>query len=754
MSFFGELKRRKVFRIAGAYLVAAWVVLQVTSTLVPALELPSWTLKLVAVLAIVGFPFALVLGYIFDLTPGGVERTTDSVKFHFPARAAIAGTLIVMTGVVGFLVVRRRLNAAGIDPNSVVVLPFRVSGDAKLAAMGEGMVDLIAPKLTGVGGPRAVDSRTTLSAWRRAIDSGNEDITPKDAIKLARKLKASQVILGEVIAAPGAIALNARVYSTIDGVAGDAAEVKTTQDSLLSAVDLLVAELLSTQAGEKDRLSALLTSSLPAVQAYLDGNRVYRRGQYEEAAKHFATAVDLDSTFALAAYGELMARGWTGFGPRYTRATRLAFNFKDRLPPRERALMVARVGEEYPNRLSYTKSLRGWEQVSTQYPDSPEMWYELGDHYFHYGQPLGLEDHEDRALHAWSRAIALDSTFAPPWEHQVQIHAARGDTARLRAVYAKLSAMEAEEVHGAVGWVYAVATGDASLRAKLLEKSHEWPRSTFIDAILAALKAGVSPVGLDTLMQGYLTSAGTDPQRVGARQYAAGYELDRGRPTRAFAYLDEAAALPNGETGALSNIILHSILHPELGVERATDARRRLAATKTPGVACATGLWDAFDKNTAGAAQMLRMIRDSIAQRPADSDSERFCAQVLQAADAVVQQKPNARAELQRADSLAINGPLLGAGVANFTAAVLSRLYAQIGDFEKARRAALRGGYTTFGMSAQMLEHARMAARTGRNAEAIHSYRLFLAMRDNPEPGPAKDITDKVRAELAALTSR
>ena len=752
MSFFAELKRRKVFRIAGAYLVAAWVVLQVASTLVPALELPAWTVKFIAVAAIVGFPFALILAYIFDLTPRGVERTTDSAQFHFPVRAAVVGTLIVMTGVVGFLIVRRRLSAAGIDPNSVVVLPFRVSGDAKLAAMGEGMVDLIAPKLTGVGGPRAVDSRTTLSAWRRSVSSGNPDITPKEAIKLARKLKASQVILGEVVAAPGAIALNARVYSTIDGAAGDAAEVKTTQDSLLSAVDRLVAELLSTQAGEKDRLSALLTSSLPAVQAYLDGNRTYRSGKYDVAAKHFATAVDLDSTFALAAYGELQSRSWAGFGPRYARATRLAFKYRDKLPPRERALIVARVGESYPVPTSYTKSMQAWEQASTQYPDSPEMWYELGDHYFHFGPALGMEDYEDRALNAWNRAIALDSSYAPPWEHQVEVHAARGDTARLRAVYAKLVEMEGEDLRGAVGWVYAVAAHDEAARVKLLQNMDEWTGGQVINAALGVFKAGASPVGLDTLMDHLVKSASTDQARQGALNTAATYELNRGRPSRALAHVDALARMPDGETGAMNNLILYSILYPELGLERATDARRKLADNKSPGIACSLGLWDTLNRNATAARQMLQLLRDSIAKHPVDFF--KFCAQVMKAADAVIQKQPGARAELQRMDSMIVHGPPIGPGPANFSAAIMSRLYAQLGDYESARHAAVRGGYTSWGLSAQVLEHARMAARTGRRDEAIRSYRIYLAMRDNPEPGPAKDITDKVRAELAALTSR
>lgn len=753
-SLFGELKRRKVVRIAGGYLVVAWIVLQVAATLLPVFELPGWTVKLVAVLLMLGFPLALVLGWIFDLTPGGLERTTDAPTFHFPIRAATIGTLIVVAGVVGFLVVRNRLNAAGIDPNSVVVLPFRVSGDAGLAVMREGMVDLIVPKLTGVGGPRAVDSRTTLSAWRRAVTSETEDLAPKEAIKLARKLHAAQVILGEVVGTPGKIALNARVYSTIDGAASDPARVTTTRDSVLPAVDVLIAELLSRQAGEGDRLSALLTSSLPAVQSYLDGARNYRRGKYEVAAKNFGDAVDIDSTFALAAYGELMTRSWTGYGPRYTRATKLAFTFKDRMPPREKSLLLARVGEAYPKPKSYSGSVQGWEQVSTQYPDSPEVWYELGDHYFHNGQPLGMEDYEERALSAWSRAIALDSSYAPPWEHQIQIHATRGDTARLRTVYTKLQKMEAEEVRGAVGWVYALATKNDTMRARMLKEVPKWPRSSLPDAVLATSKAGVPATDLDVLVKQYVESASTDDQRMGAHYYVASYELNAGRPRAALAHLEVAARLPGAEMRTLNIIVVHSIAYPEMGREAAEKAMQRLRTQKNPEFACSMGLWEALNGRPEASAQIRRLMRDSMNNVPPRADGLRYCEQLIKAAEAVVGRQSTASSELQKMDSLIMNGPNMGPVAANNVAAAMARLYAQTGDFNRARQASLRGGYTTIQLSAQTLEHARMAARTGRREEAIRSYRIYLAMRDRPEPGPAQEVTDRVRAELAALAAR
>jgi len=77
MSFFAELKRRNVFRVGAAYLVVAWLVLQVTATLTPALRMPDWVTTVVAFLLIIGLPVALVFAWAFELTPEGLKRETE-----------------------------------------------------------------------------------------------------------------------------------------------------------------------------------------------------------------------------------------------------------------------------------------------------------------------------------------------------------------------------------------------------------------------------------------------------------------------------------------------------------------------------------------------------------------------------------------------------------------------------------------------------------------------------------------------------
>ena len=76
-NFFAELKRRKVYRVAIAYIVAGWVLAQVVTQIFPVFEVPNWAMRLIILLLIIGFPVALILAWAFDITPQGIVRTED-----------------------------------------------------------------------------------------------------------------------------------------------------------------------------------------------------------------------------------------------------------------------------------------------------------------------------------------------------------------------------------------------------------------------------------------------------------------------------------------------------------------------------------------------------------------------------------------------------------------------------------------------------------------------------------------------------
>ena len=84
--FFVELKRRNVYKVAIAYAVVAWLLMQVASQIFPFFEIPNWAVRLVVLLLVIGFPVALILAWAFELTPEGIKRTEDAGPDNFIPR--------------------------------------------------------------------------------------------------------------------------------------------------------------------------------------------------------------------------------------------------------------------------------------------------------------------------------------------------------------------------------------------------------------------------------------------------------------------------------------------------------------------------------------------------------------------------------------------------------------------------------------------------------------------------------------------
>ena len=128
-SFLGEIKRRKVFQVAALYAVTAWLLVQVAATVKEPLSLPVWFDTVVIVLLAIGFPIALILGWIFDLTPEGLVRDQSSARAEHPRTRTIEYVLIGMLVLaVGWVTYRvefagRPADRRGVLQNSIAVLP-------------------------------------------------------------------------------------------------------------------------------------------------------------------------------------------------------------------------------------------------------------------------------------------------------------------------------------------------------------------------------------------------------------------------------------------------------------------------------------------------------------------------------------------------------------------------------------------------------------------------------------------------------
>jgi Predicted integral membrane protein len=167
--FFEEVQRRKVYRVAVAYIVVAGGLIQLASAVFPAWELPSWSLRLVIVLLLTGFPIGLILAWAFDVTPEGI-RATPPISLATPHRRGRRNLLIllgagVLISVLAGLFVLPRASARKLD-KSIAVLPFENFSESKENAFfADGIQDDILTNLAKIGDLKVI-SRTSVMPYR------------------------------------------------------------------------------------------------------------------------------------------------------------------------------------------------------------------------------------------------------------------------------------------------------------------------------------------------------------------------------------------------------------------------------------------------------------------------------------------------------------------------------------------------------------------------------------------------------------
>ncbi len=709
-------------------------------------------------------------------TPSG--GTTPTAAVPSALRAAVASRSVprrlaaLAIVVIAIAVAVWRLTRGGgggaVDPNVVAVLPFRVAGaDPALHYLREGMIDLLAAKLTGEGGPRAADPRTVTSAFRRAAGGDQQDLSQEQAVAMARGIGAGQALLGGIVGSPGHVTISATVVSVPGGATRSQASVEGPADSLPALVDRLAGQLLVRGAGLGTQSEASLTTrSLPALQAYLAGQHAYRRGEYDSAAAHLATAVGLDSSFTLAEWGLLLASGWGAQVPGVARVTQLAWEGRDRLSQRDRALLEAYVGPRYPEPPLQADLLAARERVVSQYGDVADAWYFLGDQYFHEGRYLGYTDWMDRAAAAFERAVALDSSFAGPISHLINLAAERGDTAGARRyghLYFDAAARGASFDH-LVRWDLARTLGDQTLMREFWAGFDTAAnRPAYAAGYVLGSGAGLGTA--DSLLDILARRAGTDGARADYHLFRALRLFNSGRPAagqrridslprtdeiRDLAGLVQAATYWDADTAAASAAArrlseLTGRPLPDSGAPR----RNQLEAT------CVLEQWRLAQGDAGTVARGVARLRSVAAPRDPIGAVRRsmVCASILDAAAATLARRPDARPLVERADSLLRQGPGNGTGLP-YENLLIGRLFAAVGEPARGLAAVRRGG--AFGndimISTYLREAGRLAALTGDRQAAIRAYSRYLELRPDPEPA-VKPVVDAVRAELARLVN-
>jgi TolB-like protein/Flp pilus assembly protein TadD len=321
-NFFAELKRRKVYRVAVAYAVVSWLLIQIATQVFPFFEIPMWVVRLVVVLLALGFPVALLLAWAFDITPQGIQRTDDLDEAQ-PQNLAGAGKSI------------RAMPVAPPPEKSIAVLPFEnYSDDVQNAHVADGIQDDILSSLAKVADLK-VTSRTSVRQYRTGTRNLRE---------IGEALGVAYILEGSVRRESNRVRINAQLIDarTDQHVWNDTYDREITdlfelQSELARRITFALRANLSPR--EKASLQLHPTADMAAYELFLRARDLFRwsgsgdpRENGEQALRLLDEALARDPHFALAhclvsrVHGELYWFGYDRSRARLTQAKIAADN--------------------------------------------------------------------------------------------------------------------------------------------------------------------------------------------------------------------------------------------------------------------------------------------------------------------------------------------------------------------------------------------------------------------------------------------
>jgi len=310
-NFLAELKRRNVYKVAVAYAVVGWLVIQVSSTVLPTFHAPEWVVQTLVVLVAIGFPIALVIAWAFELTPEGLKRAEDvdlAMKrrpkshawIYVVAVGAVLSIGLFMLGRYGF----REKNSSTVElpAKSIAVLPFdNLSEDKSNAYFAEGVQDEILTRLAKVADLKVI-SRTSTQHFKSA---------PDNLPQIAKQLGVMNILEGSVQKANDQVRVNVQLINALT----DAHLWAETFDRKLTDIFAVESEIAKTIAdtlqakltgSEKTAMSKKPTANPEAYELYLKGRFFWNKrtsADLRKAVDYFNQAIAKDSNYALAYAG-------------------------------------------------------------------------------------------------------------------------------------------------------------------------------------------------------------------------------------------------------------------------------------------------------------------------------------------------------------------------------------------------------------------------------------------------------------------
>jgi TolB-like protein/Tfp pilus assembly protein PilF len=331
-NFFSELKRRNVYKVAVAYAVVSWLLIQAASILLPTFDAPPWAMKVLVVLIVLGLPAALIFSWAFEITPEGIVRESevaaDQSITHHTGRKIVAITIVlavIATGLLVFQFLRARsastvtASAPAMTNKSIAVLPFdNLSRDPDNAYFCEGVQDEILTRLAKIADLKVI-SRTSTQRFKSA---------PNDLQEIAKQLGVAHILEGSVQKAADQVRVNVQLVNTLT----DAHLWADTYDRKLTDIFAVESEIAKTVAdtlqaklsgSEQHAIAVRPTENTEAHQLYLKGRFFWNKrtgNDLKKSIDYFEQAVAIDPNYALAYAGVadayVLLPGYSGGNPR------------------------------------------------------------------------------------------------------------------------------------------------------------------------------------------------------------------------------------------------------------------------------------------------------------------------------------------------------------------------------------------------------------------------------------------------------
>jgi TolB-like protein/Flp pilus assembly protein TadD len=538
-NFFAELKRRHVYKVAVAYAVVAWLLIQVATQVFPFFEIPNWAIRLVVLLLILGFPIALILAWAFEITPEGIKRAedVDPMESITPKTGRkLVGITIALGIIAAALLVFRLVGPARwvarsddgdghrsaaslpIPEKSIAVLPFEnLSSDKENAYFADGIQDEILTRLAKIGDLKVI-SRTSTEKYKSA---------PSNLREIAQQLGVANILEGSVQKANEQVRITVQLINALTDshLWADTYDRKLIDTfSVESDVAQRIAVSLEAKlnGSEQRAIAARPTNNPEAYDLYLKGRFFWNKrtgADLKTAAGYFERAVAADPSYAgayaglsqsyllIPVFGAGMPRD---FFPKATAAARraieldetsseghsslamlLLFDFKFAPSEREfrRAIELnpnyATAHHWFGNSLLVTlarfdEAIKEGERAVELDPLSLIINADLGS-------TLMIARRYDEAIAQLRRTLALDGNFAyAHWNLGESLYL-KGDVTAAIAEYQKAAALDDDpQILALLGRAYA-ETGRKEEALEILRKLKETGQHQYVRSYLYAL---------------------------------------------------------------------------------------------------------------------------------------------------------------------------------------------------------------------------------------------------------------------------